>query len=152
MSKAYHAQNIKMNMILCLGRAENHYFKEVEVSMNVITREHNGPSCIQQMVFGWKLIFLMSQCVPISFYCLAHRRPKYIWWNLLSFNLDLPDIDAYTPSVNIKVFSINITRTVECHTQYIERFIVTKLSFHNYDLSIYISSSNTILTRFIQFI
>ena len=82
--------------------------------------------------------------MPISFYCLAHRRPKYIWWNLLSFNLDLPDIDAYTPSVNIKVFSINITRTVECHTQYIERLIVTKSSFHNYDLSIYISSSNAI--------
>ena len=49
-----------LNIILCLGRAENHYFKEVEVSMNVITSEQNGPSCIQQMVFGWKLIFLMS--------------------------------------------------------------------------------------------
>ena len=60
MSKAYHAQNIKMNMILCLVRAENHYFKEFEVSMYVITRELNGTSCIQQMVFGWKLIFLMS--------------------------------------------------------------------------------------------
>ena len=36
------------------------------------------------VVVRWKLIFSDElMCVPISFYCSSHRRPKWIWRSLL---------------------------------------------------------------------